>query len=305
MIEAHPAGHPGPRSRSAGASSPGRYAVIGHPVSHSRSPRIHALFGEQTGVALEYGLLPAPEDGFEATARGFFAGGGRGLNVTVPFKQEAWTLAAAHLSERARLAGAVNTLWMLDGALHGCNTDGVGLVADLRRLGAELAGARVLLVGAGGAARGVLQPLAEAGAARIHIVNRTAPRAHTLAAEWLRATGATTPTVSAGALDDALLGGPWDVVINATASSLGDAAPALPAGLYAPGALAYDMMYGAQPTPFMRQADADGAALAADGLGMLVGQAAESFLIWHGVRPDTAPVLATLRQELAQAAAVR
>jgi shikimate dehydrogenase len=281
---------------------PGRYAVIGNPVTHSRSPRIHALFGEQTGIALDYGLLPAPLDGFAATARGFFADGGRGLNVTVPFKQEAWTLASSHLSDRARLAGAVNTLWMRDGALHGCNTDGVGLVADLRRLGAELNGARVLLAGAGGAARGVLQPLAQAGCARIHIVNRTAERAQALAAEWLRATGSASPAVSAGGLDAASRGGPWDVVINATASSLGDAAPDLPAGLYAEGALAYDMMYGAHSTPFMRQAEADGAALAADGLGMLVGQAAESFFIWHGVRPDPEPVLVLLRQELAAAA---
>jgi shikimate dehydrogenase len=277
----------------------GRYAVIGNPVTHSRSPRIHAMFGEQTGIALEYGLLPAPLDGFETTVRGFFAGGGRGLNVTVPFKQEAWSLASPRLSERARLAGAVNTLWMRDGALHGCNTDGVGLVADLRRLGADLTGARVLLAGAGGAARGVLQPLAQAGCARIHIVNRTAERAHTLAAEWLRATGAASPAVSAGGLGDAAKGGPWDVVINATASSLSDAAPDLPAGLYAEGALAYDMMYGAQATPFMRQAHADGAAATADGLGMLVGQAAESFFIWHGRRPDAEPVLAALRRELA------
>ncbi|WP_427184117.1 shikimate dehydrogenase [Bordetella bronchialis] len=286
---------------SPAGGQPGRYAVIGNPVAHSRSPRIHAMFGEQTGIALEYGLLAAPLDGFEATVRGFFAGGGRGLNVTVPFKQQAWTLASPRLSERARLAGAVNTLWQRDGALHGCNTDGIGLVADLRALGMDLTGARVLMVGAGGAARGVLQPLAEAGCARIHIVNRTPEKAHTLAAEWLRATGAASPTVSAGALDEAHKGGPWDVVVNATASSLGDAAPDLPGGLYAEGALAYDMMYGAQPTPFMRQAQADGAAATADGLGMLVGQAAESFFIWHGVRPDAEPVLAALRQELAAA----
>nr|WP_094844854.1 shikimate dehydrogenase [Bordetella genomosp. 11] len=285
-----------------GAAMPPRYAVIGNPVTHSRSPRIHAMFGEQTGIALQYGLLPAPLDGFEAAVRDFFAGGGRGLNVTVPFKQEAWSLAAPRLSDRARLAGAVNTLWVRDGVLHGCNTDGVGLVADLRRLGAELAGARVLMAGAGGAARGVLQPLAEAGCARIHIVNRTAERAHALAAEWLRATGAASPTVSAGGLPEAHKGGPWDIVINATASSLGDAAPDLPTGLYADGALAYDMMYGAQPTPFMRQAEAEGAAATADGLGMLVGQAAESFFIWHGVRPDAEPVLAALRRELAASA---
>jgi shikimate dehydrogenase len=287
---------------SAGGAAPARYAVIGNPVAHSRSPRIHALFARQTGIALEYGLLPAPVDGFAQAVQDFFVAGGRGLNVTVPFKQEACALAARNLSERAMLAGAVNTLWQQDGALHGCNTDGVGLVADLRRLGAPLEGARLLLLGAGGAARGVLQPLAQAGCARIHIVNRTADRAHTLAAEWLRATGASSPAVSAGGLADALLGGPWDIVVNASSSSLGDTPPDLPQGLYAEGALAYDMMYGAQPTPFMRQAGQDGATRVADGLGMLVGQAAESFFIWHQVRPDTAPVLAALRTELAQTA---
>jgi shikimate dehydrogenase len=307
MTVSIPAGRPsaGPGGTSGAGLPPARYAVIGNPVSHSRSPRIHALFAEQTGIALEYGLLPAPLDAFETTVRDFFSGGGGGLNVTVPFKQQAWTLAGRNLDARARLAGAVNTLWMRDDALQGSNTDGLGLVADLRRLGAELTGARILLLGAGGAARGVLQPLAEAGCARVHIVNRTPERAHALASEWLRATGATAPAVSAGALPDAPMGGPWDIVINATASSLGDAAPDLPGGLYAEGALAYDMMYGSQATPFMRQAEADGAALVADGLGMLVGQAAESFFIWHGVRPDPAPVLASLRQELAPAAAPR
>jgi shikimate dehydrogenase len=176
-------------------------------------------------------------------------------------------------------------------------------VEDLRRLGVALEGACVLLVGAGGAARGVLQPLAASGCARIHIVNRTAERAHELAAGWLRATGASVPAVSAGSLAEATLGGPWNVVINATASSLGDAPPDLPAGLYAPGALGYDMMYGAAPTPFMRQAERDGAAAVADGLGMLVGQAAESFFIWHGVRPQVEPVLTALRASLARPAA--
>ncbi|WP_233234077.1 shikimate dehydrogenase [Bordetella sp. LUAb4] len=276
-----------------------RYAVIGNPVAHSRSPHIHTLFGRQTGIDLDYGLLAAPLDGFTATVRDFFAQGGGGLNVTVPFKQEAWQLAQANLSDRARLAGAVNTLWQRDGVLHGCNTDGVGLVQDLRRLGVDLQGARLLLLGAGGAARGVLQPLAQAGCARLHIVNRNADRARNLASDWLRASGASSPAVSAGGLDEAALGGPWDVVVNATSSSLADAPPDVPAGLYAPGALAYDMMYGAQPTAFMRQAKADSAAHCADGLGMLVGQAAESFYIWHQVRPDPEPVLRTLRAALA------
>jgi len=275
-----------------------RYAVIGNPIAHSRSPQIHAMFSAQTGRPLQYERLYAPVDGFAATVQAFREAGGLGLNVTVPFKQEAYALAEPNLSARARLAGAVNTLWLRDGAWHGCNTDGVGLVSDLARLGVALREARVLLVGAGGAARGVLQPLAEAGCARIHIVNRTAERAAELAQQWAAA-GVPGPTrVSAGPLADAALPGGWNVVVNATASGLHDTAPALPGGLYAPDAMAYDMVYGARPTPFMRQAEADGAARRADGLGMLVGQAAESFYLWHGVRPDPSPVLVALRTAL-------
>lgn len=275
-----------------------RYAVIGNPIAHSRSPQIHAMFAEQTGKPLRYDRLLAPVDGFAEAVAAFVAEGGLGLNVTVPFKLDAYALAAGRLSSRARLAGAVNTLSWRDGAWHGCNTDGVGLVSDLLRLGLRLTGASVLLVGAGGAARGVLQPLAEAGCARIHIVNRTAAKAEALAASW-RDSGVSPQTaVTGGSLADAALAGGWNLIINATASGLQDAAPDLPPGLYAPGAAAYDMMYGAQPTAFMKQAEADGAALTADGLGMLVGQAAESFYIWHGVRPDPAPVLAALREAL-------
>ncbi|MNK30422.1 Shikimate dehydrogenase [compost metagenome] len=280
------------------ATSLARYAVIGNPIAHSRSPQIHALFSQQTGKPLRYERLLAPVDGFAEAVAAFVAEGGLGLNVTVPFKLDAYALSTGHLSSRARLAGAVNTLSWRNGAWHGCNTDGVGLVSDLLRLGVRLAGASVLLVGAGGAARGVLQPLAEAGCARIHIVNRTAARAEALATAW-RESGVSPPTqVTAGALADAATAGGWNLVVNATASGLQDAAPDLPPGLYAAGAAGYDMMYGAQPTAFMKQAEADGAALTADGLGMLVGQAAESFFIWHGVRPDPAPVLTALREAL-------
>ncbi|MEN5067144.1 shikimate dehydrogenase [Achromobacter aegrifaciens] len=275
-----------------------RYAVIGNPIAHSRSPQIHAMFAEQTGKPLRYERLLAPVDGFAQAVAAFVAEGGLGLNVTVPFKLDAYALAAGRLSSRARLAGAVNTLSWRDGAWHGCNTDGVGLVSDLLRLGVRLTGASVLLVGAGGAARGVLQPLAEAGCARIHIVNRTPSKAEELAASWRESGVSPQTAVTGGSLADAALAGGWNLVINATASGLQNAAPDLPPGLYAPGAAAYDMMYGAQPTAFMQQAQADGAALAADGLGMLVGQAAESFYIWHGVRPDPAPVLAALREAL-------
>lgn len=278
------------------AARPPRYAVIGNPVAHSKSPRIHALFAQQTGKALEYGLLPAELDGFAQVVRTFFAQGGAGLNVTVPFKEQAHTLADV-LSARAKAAGAVNTLWMQDGRLHGCNTDGVGLVGDLVRLGVRLSGARVLMVGAGGAARGVLQPLIDAGCTLLRIVNRNASRAHELAAAWQ-----CVAPVQAGGLADAAVDGGWDVVINATSTGLAGQAPQLPSGLYAAGGVAYDMMYGPKPTPFLVQARADGAALCADGLGMLVGQAAESFRIWHGVRPDPEPVLQRLRAELSAAA---
>ena len=275
---------------------PPRYAVIGNPIAHSRSPRIHALFAAQTGLPLHYEALLAPLDGFEPAVRGFFGEGGRGMNVTVPFKLQAYALAGQGLSHSARAAGAVNTLWMRDGTLHGCNTDGVGLVQDLLRLGTSLAGARVLLVGAGGAARGVLGPLAEAGCAAIHVVNRTEARAHALLSDWQGEAGGT--RLSAGGLPEASQGEGWDLVINATASGLGDEAPDLPGGLYRPGALAYDMMYGAHPTAFMRQALAAGASRTADGLGMLVGQAAESFRIWHGVRPDAEAVLRAVRADI-------
>lgn len=275
-----------------------RYAVIGNPVAHSRSPQIHTMFAQQTGLPLAYQALWAPLNSFAATATWFFQTGGQGLNVTLPFKEEAYALAAANLSERAQRAAAVNTLWQRNGRWYGCNTDGVGLIADLRRLGVVLAGAHVLLIGAGGAARGVLQPLAAAGCAHIHIVNRTLERAQILAQKYA-ALCSTWPTrVSAGTLDHAAQPEGWNLVINATSTGLTHTAPILPAGIYAADALAYDMMYGAQPTPFMRHAALAGAAATADGLGMLVAQAAESFFIWHGVRPDPWPVLAALRASL-------
>ncbi len=274
------------------------FAVIGNPVKHSRSPTIHHLFAQQTGISLQYDRLEAPIDQFESTVQHFFSRGGKGLNVTVPFKQQAWELARAHLSARAKMAQAVNTLWMQDDALHACNTDGVGLVSDLDRIGIKFSEARILLIGAGGAARGVLGPLLEAGCTQLRIVNRTQDRATELVHSWQQAYPDTKQQISAGGLAEAKQEGGWDVVINASSSSLGDTAPQVPQGLYATGALAYDMMYGAQPTPFMLQAMADGAHHASDGLGMLVGQAAESFYIWHGVKPDITPVLHAVRAEL-------
>ncbi|MFM7011246.1 MAG: shikimate dehydrogenase [Betaproteobacteria bacterium] len=280
------------------SQAPTRCAVVGNPIEHSRSPAIHQQFAAQTGIALRYDRILSPLDGFTRTVREFFAAGGRGLNITVPFKLEAWELARAHLSRRATLAQAVNTLWTDQGALHGCNTDGVGLVQDLQRLAALNSDTRVLLIGAGGAARGVLGPLLDAGCARVHVINRTAMRAHELIAQHQKLAPVAPDKLTAGSLDD--VGSPesWDLVINSSSSSLSGEAPAVAPHLYAKNAWAYDMMYAQHATPFMLQAQRDGAAQTSDGLGMLVGQAAESFYIWHGVRPDIAPVLASLRAAL-------
>ena len=272
-----------------------RYAVIGNPIAHSKSPQIHAAFARQTGQELSYEALLAPVDGFAQTVADFRAQGGRGLNVTVPFKLEAFALAEHHTA-RAQAAGAVNTLALGADGILGDNTDGAGLVRDLSaNLNFALAGRRILLLGAGGATRGVLLPLLDTRPTRLTIANRTVGKAEALAALFAVRAGDT-------ALDacgfDALAGRRFDLVINATAASLADELPPLPPGLYAEGALAYDMMYGRDPTRFMRAALADGAARAADGLGMLVEQAAESFALWRGVRPDSSPVLATLRRQL-------
>ena len=272
-----------------------RYAVIGHPIAHSKSPQIHAAFARQTRQELSYEALLAPLDRFAQTVADFRAHGGRGLNVTVPFKLEAFALAERHTA-RAQAAGAVNTLAFGADGILGDNTDGAGLVRDLSaNLNLELAGRRILLLGAGGATRGALLPLIDSRPARLTIANRTVAKAEALAALFAAHAGDT-------ALDacgfDALAGRCFDLVINATAASLADELPPLPPGLYAEGALAYDMMYARAPTRFMRAALADGAARVADGLGMLVEQAAESFTLWRGVRPDSAPVLAELRRQL-------
>ena len=272
-----------------------RYAVIGNPIAHSKSPWIHAAFARQTGQALRYEALLAPLDGFARTVAEFRAHGGRGLNVTVPFKLEAFALAERHTA-RAELAGAVNTLAFGSDGILGDNTDGAGLVRDLTaKLGCTLAGRRVLLLGAGGATRGALLPLLDTQPARLVIANRSVDKAEALA-ELFRPRAGHTRLEGCGFA--ALAGQRFELVINATAASLAGALPPLPPGLYADDALAYDMMYGREHTPFMRAALADGAARVADGLGMLVEQAAESFALWRGVRPDGAPVLAELRRQL-------
>ncbi|MBU0753129.1 MAG: shikimate dehydrogenase [Gammaproteobacteria bacterium] len=261
-----------------------RYAVFGNPIGHSKSPRIHALFAQQTGQDMDYAAILASVDGFAASIRDFVAGGGRGANVTVPFKEEAFRL-ATELTPRAQAAGAVNTLSFDSGRIRGDNTDGAGLVRDIAaNRGATIAGSRVLILGAGGAARGVILPLLEQQPAAVFVANRTAEKAAGLA---------TTFAVGGGGFD-ALAGRAFDLVINATSAGLADAALPLPAAVFAPGCLAYEMLYG-RDTPFMAQASAAGATVA-DGLGMLVEQAAEAFFVWRGVRPDTAPVLAELRQ---------
>ena len=266
-----------------------RYAVMGDPVSHSKSPVIHAAFAAQTDQDLEYTAIHVQPGRFAEAVRAFREDGGRGLNVTLPFKEDAFDL-ADRTSERGRRAGAVNTLWLTDVGVEADNTDGVGLVRDLTgNLGCGLAGRAVLLVGAGGAARGVLGPLLEQEPTRLVVANRTASRSLALA-ERFADVG---PIEGCGL--DGLRGARFDVVINATSASLEAKVPALPEDLFAPGAWAYDMMYGAEPTPFMLWAAERGAAHTADGLGMLVEQAAESFHIWRGVRPATAPVIGMLR----------
>ena len=266
-----------------------RYAVIGNPVAHSRSPDIHAAFARATAQDIEYLRLLAPLQGFAAAVESFRGAGGRGASITVPFKEEAFRLADA-LSDRAGTARAVNTLRFDRGQIYGDNTDGIGLVRDLtQNLGIAIAGRRVLVVGAGGAARGALRPLLDQSPASLVIANRTETRAAELAAQF--ATAGAVAALSFAALS----GRQFDLVINATAASLAGEAPSLPGGLYAAAALAYDMMYAKLDTPFMALARAQGAQVA-DGLGMLVEQAAESFLVWRGVRPATGPVLESLRR---------
>jgi shikimate dehydrogenase len=265
--------------------SPARYAVIGNPIDHSKSPRIHALFAAQSGQEMRYDALLAPLDGFAAAVAGFAAAGGRGANVTVPFKEEAFRL-ASRLSARAQAAGAVNLLSFVPEGILGDNTDGAGLVRDLAvNLGFAVAERRLLLVGAGGAARGVIMPLLAEKPATLRLANRDAGRARRLAADFPGCTG--------GSFAD-LTGQSFDLVINATSAGLSGAELPLSADVFAAHGLAYEMVYGCD-TPFLRQARATGIATA-DGLGMLVEQAAEAFFIWRHVRPDTAPVLAALRQ---------
>lgn len=271
-----------------------RYAVFGNPIKHSRSPQIHAAFAEQTGQHLSYRAQLVELGGFAAAAREFFAGGGKGCNITVPFKLDAYAFADEQ-SGRARRAGAVNTLALQsDGSIYGDNTDGVGLVRDIEQnLVWEVHGKRVLVVGAGGAVRGILEPLLKRHPTALVIVNRTLEKAEQLACEF-----ADLGAVSASSFE-ALANRQFDLVINATSTGLRGESLPLPSNLLAQGCCCYDMSYGAEPTPFMRWAACEAAWAVADGLGMLVEQAAEAFCIWRGVRPQTRPVIEMLRASLA------
>ena len=270
-----------------------RYCVFGNPIAHSKSPEIHTAYAAQTGQALSYEKRLAPLDGFAAAVQAFIAEGGKGANVTVPFKLEAVALAQS-LTIRARAAGAVNTLVFTPEGIVGDNTDGAGLVADIvNNAGVPITGKRVLMLGAGGAARGAVLPILEHRPARLVIANRTVATAEALVQQFAALGGE--GVVSASGY--AQLQGPFDIIINATSASLNADLPPIPPSVFAPGALALDMMYGKEPTVFLQFA-ADHGALVRDGLGMLVEQAAEAFALWRGVHPATHDVLHRLRAKL-------
>lgn len=277
-------------------SPPDRYAVFGQPVSHSLSPRIHRQFAGQTQQQLTYEAIEVAPEQFASSVADFFAGGGRGLNITVPHKLSAYAL-AGRLSARAQRAGAINTLLTEPGGrvLVGDNTDGAGLVRDLLfNIKAKIREQRVLILGAGGATRGIVGPLLDQGPSELCIANRSPERAIVLTELFadLAPVRAATPAE--------LKGTQWDLILNATSASLSGEVPELSAELLAGGCLCYDLAYGAGPTAFMRWAQLHGAARTASGLGMLIEQAAEAFEIWRGVRPDTAPVRALLMAESAE-----
>ena len=269
-----------------------RYAVFGHPIKHSKSPRIHTVFAEQTGQVLEYNAQDVPSEQFSTTVAQFFAGGGKGLNCTVPLKELAWAYADVK-TERARTAKAVNTLALqADGSLLGDNTDGIGLVTDLTvNHGITLADSRILILGAGGASRGIIGPILEQAPVTLVIANRTIAKAIDLAAEF-HAKGLIT-----GCGFDDLKTKQFDLIINATSGSLSGQLPPLPNGLLAKDGVCYDLAYSNEPTVFVRWGLENRALKSLDGLGMLVEQAAEAFFIWRGIRPETLPVIELLNAE--------
>ena len=266
-------------------TTPDRYALVGHPVEHSRSPLIHTVFARQTGQRLTYELIDAEPPAFETAVRGFGAAGGKGMNVTVPHKEAAFAL-CSRSSEAATAAGAVNTISITDGALTGHNTDGIGFIRDLTvNLRQSLAGARVVVLGAGGAARGIIGPLLKENPSELTLANRTKERAAELVAKL---GGSSLVARTFAELADLA---PADFLINATSAGLKGEAPPFPASLVDPHTFCYDLVYGSNDPPFVVWARTHGAARAVHGWGMLVEQAAESFAIWRGVRPDTKPLL--------------
>ncbi len=270
------------------------YAVFGNPINHSKSPAIHRQFAEQTGQDMHYTKQLVNEGEFASAAQEFFAQGGKGLNITVPFKLDAFAFASKR-TPRAERAGAVNTLAMLsDGSILGDNTDGIGMIHDMHNLGWELQGKRVLILGAGGAVRGILQPLLEENPARVTIANRTLAKAEELAKNFLDL-----GDLQAKSFEQ-LTGDTFDIVINGTSASMQGELPPLPKNLLAQNACCYDMMYGAEPTIFLQWAKDNGATQIADGLGMLIGQAAEAFYVWRHIRPEVVPVITALRRQLAE-----
>jgi shikimate dehydrogenase len=271
-------------------SSIDRYAVVGNPIGHSRSPEIHRLFAKATHQPISYERLEGPLDGFEEFALGLRDSGYLGLNVTIPFKLDASKLADA-LTARARLAGAVNTLKFDGDTIHGDNTDGIGFVRDIsHRLSFKVSNAAILVLGAGGGVRGLIASLLEERPKWIAVANRTHGRAQELADEF---------GVEAIRMDE-IPAEHFDLIVNGTSSSLNQDAPPIDPETFDDCTLAYDLVYAPDPTPFMRLAQRGGAHTVADGLGMLIEQAAESFLFWRGVRPDTAPVYRELRRILEQ-----
>ncbi|MDJ0711660.1 MAG: shikimate dehydrogenase [Woeseiaceae bacterium] len=267
-----------------------RYGVMGYPVSHSRSPVIHRLFALQTNQNIQYELLQVAPEKLETAVRQFQRTGGRGLNVTVPHKAEVAKL-CDHLSERASTAGAVNTLAFIDGEIHGDNTDGIGLLRDLAvNLGIQLEGSRILILGAGGATRGIVGPLLEMQPASLLIANRTVGKAEIIADHFKR-----WGPVASSSFDDIPVDQKYDLIINATSAGFKGEAPPYPSSAVSPETICYDLSYGLTPTPFSVWAREHGAAQSVMGWGMLVEQAAESFNIWRGVRPDTAPVLKQMK----------
>ena len=270
-----------------------QYAVMGNPIAHSKSPSIHKQFAEQTGQSLEYTAILVEKNAFPQAVDEFQSKGGKGLNITVPFKEEAWHCVTER-SKRAELAGAVNTIvFHEDGTRFGDNTDGAGLINDIvKNNHGQIAGHHILVVGAGGATRGIVGPLLDEKPAQLVIANRTAERAVLLAEQFL-----SIGNVRGCGLNQ-LGDQKFDVVINATAASLQGELPSLPENIFATDGWCYDLMYGADPTPFMQWSKQQGAVVMLDGLGMLVEQAAESFYLWRGVRPETGQLLSSLRDAL-------